>query len=175
MIAEKGVIARLKTEHEQLKRCSEMCNKISFIVTENVPNTDTPCAYELVFKVKTFIGIYPDHSPMFGYSHGVCLDISDNYPYKKPFFQMMTPVWHPNILCHGPRKGSIDFNAERIDTALSCLASLHHMLTYRDYYAEIDSYPYPEDLDVAKWVKDYGEPMGFIDELRNSEPLNYFK
>lgn len=175
MIAtERGIIGRLKTEYEQFQKYTEMNSNFSFKVTKTIMGTNVPCIYELTYKVRTFTGINEDNTPVYGDVHRFSFDLSNNYPHVKPALFSMTPVWHPNIKYFDPLKGRICFNYEVMGnhTMLHLLLMLNDMLTYENYFAKIGEEPYPEDLEVARWVNEYGDPKGYIDELRRYHDVN---
>lgn len=174
MIAEKGMIGRLKTEHEQFQKYAEMNSNFSFKVTKMIMGTDVPSVYELNYKVRSFTGINENNTPVFGDVHRFNFDLSNNYPYVKPALFAITPVWHPNIKYFDPLKGRICFNWEVMGnhTMLHLLLMLNDILTYENYFAKIGEFPYPEDLEVAKWVNEYGDPKGYIDELRRYHEIS---
>lgn len=72
--------------------------------------------------------------------------------------------WHPNIRFFGPMKGLVCLN--RTDTYSDIADSISRIadyLRYKLYHAELVP-PYPEDLKVAQWVREQGEPNDWLIE-----------
>jgi ubiquitin-protein ligase len=164
----KGTIQRLANELAQFEIYKGMTDFFSYNVLKYHPEAnDVPISYELTFKLRSFIGINSDNTPVFGENHKFEFDLGNNYPLQKPVLKSKTDIWHPNIKFFNPGKGRICFNWDVLSNhgMLHLLIMLEDMLKYDNYFALGDTPPYPEDQEVALWVREYGEPLGYIEKL----------
>ena len=74
-----------------------------------------------------------------------------------------TDIWHPNIDHKEPRH--VCTNAVQTYFSSKPLSelvlSLAEMVQYKRYHAKLEP-PFPLDLDAARWVRETGEPRGWI-------------
>ena len=161
-----GRLRRLKLELEKINKFCEDHNNISYRVEKNVFGTSIPEIYEFTFNLETFIGINPDNSPIIGHIHKIQIDLSNNYPTFPCKIKAVSDIWHPNIKFFQPGKGHVCSNSEAIgnETMFNLLMRLEDILTYKNYLAK-NEFPWPDDLEVAQWVREYGEPKGYIEKL----------
>lgn len=110
--------------------------------------------------------LYADHFLM-------QIDLPTNYPQVDgaPRLQFLTTddqgnaiphPWHPNIRYFGLFAGRVCINMT--DTYTDILWGVRRVasyLRYDTYHATLDP-PHPEDLQVAAWVRNQGEPNGWI-------------
>ena len=69
--------------------------------------------------------------------------------------------WHPNIRYFGSFAGRVCINmADSYTSLLWAVQRIGAYLRYEVYHATMEP-PYPEDLQVATWVRDQGEPNGW--------------
>ena len=111
-----------------------------------------------------------------------CVDAVPSYHFLTtgPDGRDIPHPWHPNIRYYGAFAGRVCLNQP--DTYADIVWAVKRIagyLTYERYHAKSQP-PYPEDLTVARWVIEQGEPNGWIffdqennrpcegpDELRN--------
>jgi hypothetical protein len=76
--------------------------------------------------------------------------------------QPIAHPWHPNIRFFGAFAGKVCINMT--DTYTDLLWGVERVASYLRYdtYHAIMEPPYPEDLEVAAWVRHQGEPNGWI-------------
>lgn len=128
-----------------------------------------PTEYEIWYRVKSIVGVEGNtipRKPIFGYLHKMSIVLPNNYPSAdgNPIFTFRTDVWHPNIRYSGSFKGHVCLTIKE----MGVLASLKDLvlrvelyLKYQLYHAQ-NTYPYPEDQNVAEWVREEGEPNGWV-------------
>lgn len=128
-----------------------------------------PTEYELIYSVRSIVGINDDSSPIYGDKHTVNISIPEGYPMlAPPSCYVTSPIWHPNIKSSGKFKGHVCINAQVLGfwhTLDMLVERIGVMLQYKNYHAE-NVQPYPEDTIVAKWVRNYAEPKGIVDRSK---------
>ena len=68
--------------------------------------------------------------------------------------------WHPNIRYFGAFAGRVCINmADTYSSLLWAVQRIGAYLRYDTYHATMEP-PYPEDLQVATWIRNQGEPNG---------------
>jgi hypothetical protein len=69
--------------------------------------------------------------------------------------------WHPNIRYFGAFAGRVCINmADTYSSLLWAVQRIGAYLRYDTYHATMEP-PYPEDLQVATWIRNQGEPNGW--------------
>lgn len=128
-----------------------------------------PTEYEIWYRCKSIVGVQDTvvpREPIFGYLHKMSIVLPNNYPSAdgNPIFTFRTDIWHPNIRHSGSFKGHVCLTIKE----MGVLASLKDLvlrvemyLKYQLYHAQ-NTYPYPEDQNVAEWVREEGEPNGWV-------------
>lgn len=132
-----------------------------------------PTEYEIWFSCKSIIGIKDNEmprKPIYGYLHKMRIILPHNYPAAdgNPLFIFITDIWHPNIRHSGSFKGRVCLTIKEMGvlTSLKDLVILvEQYLKYQIYNAQ-NTYPFPEDKDVAKWVREEGEPNGWVKSIQ---------
>ena len=127
-----------------------------------------PTEYEIWYRVKSIIGVEKTkapRAPIFGYLHKLSIVLPNNYPSAdgNPIFTFRTDVWHPNIRYSGSFKGHVCLNSKDMGVMASLkslILRVEQYLKYNDYHAQ-NVYPYPEDQNVAEWVREEAEPNGW--------------
>jgi hypothetical protein len=176
-----GREARLFREWEMLNRRFEYGkdNRIMYMIRKR-NFSGLPTAYEIHFHIRTITGVNPPdeqglQTPVFGDRHILRINLPNNYPSAangKPVFMFSTDVWHPNIRFFGDFKGRVCLNYEDSGMQTSLVAYIDRVtdyLTYDDYHAKSEEYPYPEDLTVAEWVLNQAEPNQWLNFSKNLE------
>ena len=127
-----------------------------------------PTEYEIWYRCKTIVGVKGKvipREPIFGYLHKMRIILPPSYPGAdgSPIFTFLTDVWHPNIRYAGDFKGRVclTMNEMGVMTTLKVLVlRVENYLKYQLYHAQ-NTYPYPEDISVAEWVREEGDPNGW--------------
>lgn len=127
-----------------------------------------PTEYEIWYRCKSIIGVKDTgvpREPIFGYLHKMRIELPLNYPAAdgNPLFKFRTDIWHPNIRHSGSFKGQVCLTIKEMGVLASLkdlILRVEHYLKYQLYHAQ-NTYPYPEDQNVAEWVREEGEPNGW--------------
>ncbi len=142
-------------------------------------SSGVPVEYIVTFALASIIGVEGDfepgnlaaiNRPRFGRGFSMKIILPDGYPsIDAPAIFRFTPdnnganmPWHPNIAYYGDFAGRVCLNPK--DTASSLASGCKRAadyLRYDLYHADLTA-PYPEDLRVAAWVREQGEPRGWI-------------
>ena len=113
------------------------------------------------------------NEPLFADHYTMQIDLPANYPCVDgaPVFhfltadeqgQTLTHPWHPNIRYFGAFSGRVCINmADTYTDLLWGVLRVASYLRYDTYHATLEP-PYPEDLQVAAWVREQGEPNGWL-------------
>lgn len=131
--------------------------------------TGLPTEYEIWYRVKSIVGVEdtePPRKPIFGYLHKMSVVLPNNYPSAdgNPVFTFITDIWHPNIRYSGSFKGHVCLTIKEMGVLASIkdlVLRVERYLKYQMYHAQ-NTYPYPEDQSVAEWVREEGEPNGWV-------------
>ncbi len=177
-------IFRLEKELKLLQAYCSQQDNISFAAYNPHPKLP-PDEYQVDYRLKSIVGIDHLQNPIFGSSHTLQIKLPSTYPmFSGPVCQMMTPIWHPNIRHDGTHRGRVCVNTSAIGfwhTLDLLVIQIGEMLQYKNYHALMIP-PYPEDLRVASWVREFAEPRQIVNkhekiftdylDLRKSTPLN---
>ena len=92
--------------------------------------------------------------------------LPNNYPSAdgNPIFTFISDIWHPNIRNSGSFKGHVCLTIKEMGVLASIkdlVLRVERYLKYQMYHAQ-NTYPYPEDQGVAEWVREEGEPNGWV-------------
>jgi len=164
-----GKDARLFNEWEKIDERFKDDGQVSYIIRKRNA-LDLPTEYDIYFNIKTITGVEEAdeqglQKPIFEKKeHEMRITLPNNYPGAEVLFTFRTPVWHPNIRYFGDFKGHVCLNQRDNGVFTSLVEYIDrviHYLLYEDYHA-INDYPYPEDLEVAKWVREQAEPQGWL-------------
>ena len=127
-----------------------------------------PTEYEIWYRCKSIVGVKDTgipREPIFGNLHKMSIVLPNNYPSAdgNPIFTFRTNIWHPNIRYSGSIKGHVCLTIKEMGVLASLkdlVLRVEHYLKYQLYHAQ-NTYPYPEDQNVAEWVREEGEPNGW--------------
>lgn len=127
-----------------------------------------PTEYEIWYRVKSIVGVKDTQvprEPIFGYLHKMSIVLPNNYPSAdgNPIFTFRSDIWHPNIRYSGSFKGHVCLTIKEMGVLASLkdlVLRVERYLKYQLYHAQ-NTYPYPEDQNVAEWVREEGEPNGW--------------
>lgn len=173
----KGRDARLFMEWDLLeKKYGDDSRVTSIIVRKENAKSKLPEMYEIIFNVKSIIGVNPKNeqgleTPVFGNKHRLKIELPDDYPSATglPAFKFITDVWHPNIRFFGDFKGRVclTFQDRPLTTPLTeYIDTILEYLTYENYFA-VNTYPFPEDLTVSEWVREQAEPNNWLNFIQD--------
>ncbi len=141
-----------------------------------------PTAYVIEYHLQSICGVENlehlgekgvVHTPLFAEKFVLWIDIPQLFPNidASPSYYFRTvdddgfPIphpWHPNIRYFGMFAGRVCLNHH--DTYASIIQTIYRIASYLRYervHAKNEP-PFPEDLKVAKWVLEQGEPYGWI-------------
>ncbi|MGN0233670.1 MAG: ubiquitin-conjugating enzyme E2 [Bacteroidaceae bacterium] len=127
-----------------------------------------PTEYEVWYRCKSIVGVKDTgvpREPIFGYLHKMSIILPNNYPAAdgNPLFTFKTDIWHPNIRHSGSFKGKVCLTIKEMGVLASLkdlVVRVEQYLKYQLYHAQ-NTYPYPEDQNVAEWVREEAEPNGW--------------
>jgi hypothetical protein len=169
-------IERQASEHLRLTRFAEV-NK-SLLEFEPVEHSKIyphpPTAYRIIYKIRSIVAIDQGEMPIYGHHHQMLIQLPENFPEQPAHCKMITDTWHPNIKSQGAFKGAICTNSAGFGSLFfldELITRIGEFLQYKKYMAE-ERAPWPEDTEVAKWVREVGEPRGFIDKA-NGKFIDY--
>lgn len=128
-----------------------------------------PTEFEIWYRCKSIVGVEDTpapRKPIFGYLHKMSIVLPNNYPSAdgNPVFTFLTDIWHPNIRSSGSFKGHVCLTIKEMGVLASIkdlVLRVERYLKYQMYHAQ-NTYPYPEDQGVAEWVREEGEPNGWV-------------
>ncbi|MCH5224514.1 MAG: hypothetical protein J1D77_00895 [Muribaculaceae bacterium] len=127
-----------------------------------------PVEYEIWYRVKSIVGVKDTpapREPIYGYLHKMRIVLPNNYPAAdgNPLFTFITDIWHPNVRSAGSFKGHVCLTIKEMGVMASLkdlVLRVERYLTYQYYHAK-NTPPYPEDQNVAEWVREEAEPNGW--------------
>lgn len=131
----------------------------------DVERNHPPRKYIATFTCLGIAAVDEKGSPQFSEFHQVSIYLPDDYPSQWPHLKWLTPIWHPNIEHTEPK---------HVDTSLvedhhsnksldKLLIAIGEMIQYKRYHAELTP-PWPLDIKVAAWVREYAEPKGILNK-----------
>lgn len=128
-----------------------------------------PTEYEIWYRCRSIVGVKDTpvpREPIFGNLHKMSIVLPSNYPSAdgSPLFTFITDIWHPNIRHSGSFKGKVCLTIKEMGVLASLkelVLRVEQYLKYQLYHAQ-NIYPYPEDQNVAEWVREEGEPNGWV-------------
>jgi hypothetical protein len=173
---------RLLNEWKAIHELLEGNSYVSYIV-RHTNRDDVPDEYEIIYNIRSIVGVEEPSEitvdqngkqvkkrlrmPIMGNQHKMQIKIPPEYPNAvtgKPSFKMLTDVWHPNIRYFGDLKGRICLNESNLDagnTLADRVMDVAFYLKYERYFAQNEP-PFPEDEDVALWIREEGEPNKWV-------------
>lgn len=162
---------RTKRLEMELQLLEELCSNSDFIDFEIINQREgiPPDKYRIHYKVKSIIGINEGGEPIYANKHTAKITLPGGYPITSaPLCFMETNTWHPNIRAKGEAKGHICINDYVLGhwyTIDLLVKQIGEMLQYKNYHAE-HIIPYPEDVEVAEWVREYAEPRKIVNKKK---------
>jgi len=169
-----GRDARLLIEWEELDAFCRKNKHIAYTVRKRNP-IGLPVEYQIYYKVTSIIGVEetPPRKPVFANSHTMLITLPNNYPAANgnPEFKFVTDgkdhifvPWHPNIRYSGAFEGRVCLNSKEMGVRAKLkdlVKRVEQYLRYEMYHAK-NIHPYPEDQNVAEWVREEAEPNGWL-------------
>lgn len=177
---------RLLKEWQLIDKLCKNNKYISYIIRKRNPE-GLPIKYEIIYnninsivtiQQPQFIQVSKDEGirekevrfPVFGKVHKMEINLPVNYPAANgnPELYFTTDIWHPNIRANGKHKGKVCPNEKDLGITATLSARILRVGQYLQYqmYHALDAPPYPEDKNVAEWVREEAEPMGWIDKKK---------
>ena len=88
---------RLQAEYEKIRELAERSEFVRILEVEGNP----PEKYLLQLTCNGISGLDGQQMPVYSEDHRLVIYLPPEFPRKGPVFQMMSPVWHPNIAQNG--------------------------------------------------------------------------
>ncbi|RMG23320.1 MAG: hypothetical protein D6730_14680 [Bacteroidetes bacterium] len=156
---------RLATEHINVAEICAKSKKLSYEVIGEWGPRKPPEAYRITYHVKSIIGIDQNQQPQYGDRHVVEIRLPQGYPMTATArCRMLTDIWHPNIKSKGQFKGRICSNSKSFGKLYQLddlILRIGEIIQYKNYHA-VNTAPFPEDEEVARWVREVAEPQGWV-------------
>lgn len=155
---------RLAREHLRLAELCEQTDRITYRLPEG--KKLPPDTYIIGYHLRSIVAKGGDEGPTYGDYHEVRIAFPANFPIGGAACYMESPAWHPNIKWDGPYKGRICGNTAEFGSLyyLNMLVlRVGEILQWKNYHAE-QIHPFPEDENVARWVREVAEPKGWVDK-----------
>jgi ubiquitin-protein ligase len=170
-------LARLEWEQERLLALNQQCD---YVHVKPHPLADGAPAerYTVHYLCRSIVGLEPDESPVFSEGpHTVQIYCDSSFPADVPKLDWLTPIWHPNIKHTEPRVVCVNKAEWLAGMGLDYLCwQMFDMVQYKNYHAK-ETWPYPQDHEVAKWVREYAEPHNIVNKARgvSTDDRPFFK
>ncbi|REG11423.1 ubiquitin-conjugating enzyme E2 [Pelolinea submarina] len=89
---------RLQSDQKKIQDLADRCK---FICILDQTGGNPPNQYLISLHFKAITSIDADNQPVYGYDHKLRIDLPEEYPMRKPYFNFVTPIFHPNIAENG--------------------------------------------------------------------------
>ena len=155
-------LVRWAREHEMLLDLKSKV--IRWEVLETVSPLRIPVRYRVHYHLKSIVAIDEAQMPVYGDHHIVDFELPPGYPMETCRAYMVSDIWHPNIVSKGKDKGRICTQSDKFGTLYELpqlILRIGEILQYKNYLAELIE-PFPFDLEVAKWVREFAEPKNIV-------------
>ena len=175
-----GRSKRLLNEWQTLQHGLDGRKDISCrVLTTNADGV--PDSYLVDYQIRSICGVTDmaqlgtagiSNEPLYADHFTMRIELPANYPQVdgEPVLTFLTHdgrgnalphPWHPNIRYFGSFAGRVCINmADSYTSLLWAVQRIGAYLRYEVYHATMEP-PYPEDLQVATWVRDQGEHNGW--------------
>jgi ubiquitin-protein ligase len=155
---------QLRLERRRLEDLADENDFFDFTVRSKEASGE-PDSYTFRFRVPGVLGITQEQHPIYGEKHEVSVLLDSLFPEDVPRLRWETPIWHPNVQHTEPKCVMIRawwLPGQGLDALLTVLVNI---ASYKIYHAEFTP-PYPLDIEVARWVREYGEPNRIVDNSK---------
>jgi hypothetical protein len=186
MFRKRNLNVRELRKLEEWEKIDKLCDRnlrISYI-KRKLNHEGLPIEYEIIYKIRSFIGVKEPvevtlnidgkevtkkvREPIYGDVHKMKIILPNNFPSAlgNPQLYFITDVWHPNIRYSGEQKGRVCSNEKDLGVQTSLADRIYRIGQYLQYqlYHALDNYPYPEDRNVAEWIREEAEPMNWVNK-----------
>jgi ubiquitin-protein ligase len=153
---------RLAADYDDLLKLESRSDFIHVQPVDAIPGWP-PEKYLVTFTCLGIAGIDARQRPVPSERHIVSITLTAEYPVHEPKLEWVTEIWHPNIDRIPPRHVCVN-SPETFYLAKSLadqVLTLGEMVQYKSYHAKHE-YPWPQDHDVAKWVREVAEVNGWV-------------
>lgn len=182
----KGRNARLLAEWMSIDKLFGEDGEVSYSVVKRNA-FGLPVVYCVEYRIRSFCGIAPKdgqglEKPLTADKFLMEICLPNNYPSADgfPSFRFLTHdasgneiahPWHPNIRYYGDYAGRVCLSAAACGTYTDLAWYIGRVRDYLEYnrYHALNVAPFPEDMEVAKWVTCQAEPNKWIDKLKHNE------
>ena len=183
-----GREARLLYEWEKIDEYCQRSKDVSYLVRKTTPK-GLPVLYEVEYRIHSFSGVNdPDEQgqqvPEFDDKFLMNIYIPNNYPNidsKLEFKFALKDIngkkiphpWHPNIRYFGDFAGRVCLTTNLYGSYTDLawyIRRVKHYLKYEAFHDDENKPPFPEDLTVAKWVREQGKK--YIKDLQDYHKKN---
>jgi ubiquitin-protein ligase len=157
--------ARLRVERESLERLNQKSDHVRVQAINGRPGRE-PVHYRVTFLCRGIAGIDSQNNPIYSDWHQVDINCDEEFPADVPRLRWMTPIWHPGIQHQEPKNVWIN-KAKWLDgMGLEDLClDMFEMVEYKIYHAALTK-AYPLNHEAARWVTEFAEPRGIVDNRR---------
>ena len=158
--------ARLKKERQALEKLALESDYVRVEALDQVEGSE-PEHYRVTFLCRGIAGIDGSERPVYSERHEVVIHCDDSFPSDVPKLRWETPIWHPNIQHIEPKGVCVNKSEWLGGMGLDDLVrQMFEMVQYKNYHADEATRPFPLDMKVARWVREYAEPAGILDKRR---------
>jgi hypothetical protein len=168
-MADNSRTVRLRIQQDNLVKLASRSDFISVTPLEVRPGWP-PEKYLISYTCRGIVGVRQDGQPVVAEHHQLKMYLDHDYPRSEPHLLFLTPLWHPNVSFSEPRKVCTDrakswWAGKDLDELVLLVGE---MVQYKIYHAKEEP-PFPQDVQVAQWVRSFAEPRGLI---RPEKPLD---
>jgi hypothetical protein len=154
--------ARLRAEHQRLLALERDSDHVR-VEPLVLPGAE-PERYRVTLLCRGIARVDGSGAPVYATRHQVEITCDEAFPAEVPRLRWLTDIWHPNIQ-HAEPRGVCVNKAEWLGgMGLDDLVrQMFEMVQYKNYHAD-PVWPYPLDQVVARWVREIGEPRGYVNK-----------
>jgi hypothetical protein len=155
---------RLESESRLIMALNKDTDHVRVEPLEVLPGW-VPERYRVTFHCRGIARIdKTSEQPEFSDWHEVEINCDEQFPTDVPRLRWLTPIWHPNIEHEEPNRVCVNKSEWLGGMGLDELCKqMFEMVQYKNYHAELTP-PFPLDAKAAKWVREFGEPKGFMNK-----------
>jgi hypothetical protein len=155
--------ARLRAERERLLALNLDSDHVRVEALDFLSGSE-PERYRVTFYCRGIARVDAAGAPVYATQHEVEITCDEAFPAEVPRLRWLSDIWHPNIQHTEPRGVCVNKAEWLGGMGLDDLVrQMFEMVQYKNYHAEA-SPPYPLDQVVARWVREVGEPRGYVNK-----------